>query len=247
MRALLPLALALLLSSCAKPRDEMHVFAAASLAAALSEVAAGLEAERGVDVKVHAAGSQLLATQILEGAPASLFASADDVQMERVRAAGLVEPPSALARSRLVLVVAKGSEGRVRSLADLGREGVRVVLAAKTVPAGRYARALLEARGLLEPALARTVSFEDNVTSVLTKVALGEADAGVVYETDARAAGDDVVRVPLGDEGQPEVRYLVALTSRGAEQPGARAFLERLRSPEGQGVLERHGFAPVKP
>ena len=224
------------------------MFAAASLAEPFRDLEARFEAAHpGVDVKVHAAGSHVLATQILEGAPAAVFASADEAQMARVERAGLATSPSLLARGRLVLVVAEGSKASVRHLADLAKPGVKVVLAGEAVPAGRYAQRLLDAHGEKHDVLARVVSFEDSVTGVLTKVALGEADAGIVYETDAKAARDRVLTIPLPDEWQPDVRYLIARTSLGEGQPLAHEFVALTLAEGGRRVLGRYGFAPASP
>lgn len=218
------------------------VFAAASLSGAFRDVAARFERRHpGARVTLNLAGSQLLAGQILQGAPADVFASADTLQMRRVGGSGLLAgEPAVFATNELVLAVEPGNPLRVRELADLARDDVVAVLAAPQVPAGRYARRALRAAGVG----ARPASLETDVKQVLAKVVLGEADAGVVYRTDVRAAGERVEAVPLPTAHQVPALYTVA-TVLDAPHPGAaRAFADFLLSPAGREVLADHGFGP---
>lgn len=220
--------------------DGVTVFAAASLTEAFRDLAADFERRHpGRPVTLNLAGSQVLAGQILQGAPADVFASADSVQMRRVARAGLVEgSPRVFALNELVIAVAEGNPLEIRGPADLARDGVLSVLAAPEVPAGRYARRALDAAGV-EP---RPASLETDVKQVLAKVALGEADAGVVYSTDVRSAGGRVEAVPLAGGGDAAARYVVARLPDAPHPDAARAFVDFLLSRGGRDVLAAHGF-----
>lgn len=213
------------------------VFVAASLRDALTELADAFEAGRpGVEVVANAAGSQQLAAQILDGAPAHLFVSADEHQIARVADAGLLRgAPAPFAETVLAIAVAPGNPHGVERLADLGRPDLLVVLAEPSVPAGRYAHAALDAAGVD----VRPVSEELDVRAVLSKVALGEADAGLVYATDVLAAGDRVEAVPVAPT--------VVVRSYTGVLEGAPAiaedFLAFARGTEGRAILGRWGLA----
>lgn len=225
------------------------VSAASSLTDAFEAVAAAFEAEHGVRVDLNLAGSSTLAAQILQGAPIDVFASADRRQMQVVRAAGLLaDEPLLFARNRMVVVATE--DGPVGSLADLAEPGVLLVLAGPDVPAGAYARAAID--GLDEPptenyaerVYANVVSEEPNVRQVAAKVALGEADAAIVYASDAALLdGVRTIPLPLPPGARPE--YPVAVLARSTEPRLARAFVTYLRSPSAQAILERWGFEPV--
>lgn len=215
----------------------LTVFAAASL----TEVAAGLAqayeaAHPGAEVRTSTAGSQALVAQVQQGAPADVLLTADETSLQQA-AAELAGAPVVLARNRLAVVTEEGNPQGLRGLADLARPGLKVVLAGPTVPVGRAARrALATARVDVRP-----VSEEPDVRAVLQKVRLGEADAGVVYATDVRAAGADVSGVDL-----PGVlTRCPGAVLRGAPQPeAARAFLDLAASAEGAAVFARAGFLP---
>lgn len=244
-RRLLPLALVALLglSACRGAGTTLTVLAASSLSEAFAVIADDFEgAHPGVEVRISTAGSQQLATQVLEGAPADVFASADQVQMARVVDAGLASDPVVFARNELTIAAAPGAP-RITSLSNLDDEGVRVVLAAPEVPAGRYARQLLDRFGIdVDP-----VSLEPNVRSVLAKVALGEADAGLVYRSDL--VGTDTaateIRIPSGMNTTAEYP-VVAL--RDAPHPDlADAFVDHLQGAAAQARLWALGFALAEP
>lgn len=248
----LSLLTALLLAACGSPGGKspspspslsgnLTVLAAASLTEAFGDL--GREfgiAHPSVRTRFSFGGSPTLATQILQGAPADVFASADQPNMQKVVAAGLAAgTPQVFGRNRLQVVVRAGNPEHVTSLADLGRSNLRVVLCAPAVPCGAYARTALARAGVkVTPR-----SEEDNVRAVVTKVALGEADAGIVYVTDVRAAGDQVQGIDIPDAYNVVASYpLVAL--RNAPNPSAaRAFVDFVLSPLGQRVLRAHGFA----
>ena len=238
---------ALALAACGgsdEPRQTITVLAAASLTEAFGELAEAFEAANpDVDVRLAFAGSATLRTQVIEGAPADLFASASPDEVAALAAAGLVLEERPLAGNALVVVVAEDASDRIGGFADLAEPGLRLVLAAENVPAGRYARESLALAGadFAARVLANVRSNEANVRATLAKVELGEADAAIVYASDL-AAADGVVAVAIPERFQVAAEYRIALL---AESEAARAFLAFATSPEGAAVLARHGFEPV--
>lgn len=218
--------------------DSVTVFGAVSLMDPFQELGRELEETGVVDrVELSFAGSQQLAVQIQDGAPADLFASADAHQMEVVEQAGLVEEgPILFARNTLAIAVQPGNPREIGALADLARPGLVVVLAAENVPAGRYARLALERAGVSVAAS----SLESDVRAVLAKVALGEADAGIVYRSELIQAGEGVEGVQIPPEHNVQAEYWIA--DIGRRSGPARAFLDLLVSSRGAAVLERFGF-----
>ena len=237
-------------------RVELVVFAAASLTDAFREIAADFEAANpGVEVVLNLAGSQRLRAQLEHGAKADLFAPADREHAKAIVAADLSRgEPVDFALNRLAVIVSRTTEGSgdARSLGDAG---MRVVLAHAAVPVGRYTRDMLanleSAPGFpedfAERVTANVVSEEPNVRRVAQKVALGDADMGVVYHTDA--VSPDIapsVRVaPVPAEANVAARYPVVLLKDGREPEAASRFVGYLLSSPGQGTLARHGFVPV--
>ncbi|HXK10757.1 MAG TPA: molybdate ABC transporter substrate-binding protein [Vicinamibacteria bacterium] len=228
--------------------ETVRVLAASSLTEAFREIAAGFEAENpGITVEVSFGGSQALRTQIEQGAPADVFASADREHAEALVRAGLLAPTRVFARNVLVAVVPAGG-AKVASLADLARPGMRVVLAGPAVPAGRYAAEALRRLGTeggLGPAFgaavrANVVSEETNVRAVLSKVVLGEADAGFVYATDAATSGDRVRTLELPVSVVAE--YPIGVVAETRVPAAAAAFVDRVLGERGQAILRRHGF-----
>jgi molybdate transport system substrate-binding protein len=213
---------------------ELNVYAAASLAGAFDDIAAAfVEDNPGVEVVPVYDGSSTLVTQITEGAPADVFASADEANMDR--AGELAIDPVLFATNTLVVAVPAGNPGDVDSLARLAE--VTTVLCAPEVPCGAASQRLLDAAGIDVTA----ASLEQNVTAVLTKVSTGEADAGLVYATDV--LGDDAVEsfVP---EGADEVvnRYPLAALADARHPEAAEAFVSFVLSDSGQAILRAHGF-----
>ncbi len=248
-------AAALLLAACGgdgERRETITVFAAASLTDAFGELAAAFEARNpGVTVRVSFAGSATLRTQVLEGAPADVFASASPDEVEALEAAGLVVEAQALATNTLVVAVAEETVQEVGAFEDLAGPELRLVLAAAEVPAGRYSREslmLADADGIYGPGFATRVlanvrSNEANVRATLAKVELGEADAAIVYASDLAGGAPEGVRaVAIPERFQVAAEYRIALLSEG---DAARAFVAFVTSPEGMAVLAWHGFAPV--
>lgn len=217
------------------------VFAGSSLTDALTKAGDELKTRYPATNFVFNFGSSsTLATQIANGAPADAFASADESNMQRIVDANLTDgAPSLFATNRLAIAVAPGNPKKVASLADLARPGLVVLLAAPTVPAGKYALDSLTKAGVkVTPA-----SQELDVRSVLNKVALGEADAGIVYVTDVLSAGARVGSIAVPEEQQVVARYPVAVIKGAKNTELARAFLDYLLSDEGQRLLAGFGFS----
>jgi molybdate transport system substrate-binding protein len=217
----------------------LTVLAASSLSEALGRYGEGF---RGAEVRTSFAGSDQLAAQVRQGAPADVFASADSEYPRQLYREGLVEKPRVFARNRLVLVTAEDSG--ISSLAGLAAPGAKIVIGDSSVPVGEYTRAVLarlpiaERRGIL----ANVRSEEPEVGSVIAKVIDGAAAAGFVYATDAKAAGGEVRTVPLPERVQPEVAYAAAVV-RGSSHPAmARRYLAGLLAGSGAADLSRAGF-----
>ncbi|KYF96372.1 molybdenum ABC transporter substrate-binding protein [Sorangium cellulosum] len=228
--------------------DRLAVFAAASLREVFTATGEDFErAHPGVEVTFNFAGTQELRTQLEHGAAADVFASADQRHMDELVKSGRAVGPVVFARNEPVLVVARESAGAIRGLADLPG-AARIVIGAPEVPIGRYTLQILDRasaslgadfRARVE---ARVASRELNVRQVLAKVSLGEAQAGVVYRTDAQAAQDGVTVVAIPPEVNVIAEYPIAVVA-GAAHPGlARAWVDLVRSEAGQSALRRAGF-----
>ncbi|MGI9034313.1 MAG: molybdate ABC transporter substrate-binding protein [Acidimicrobiales bacterium] len=209
----------------------LQVFAAASLTEAFNRARAG-------SVTYNFAGSNALAAQIRQGAPADVFASADAKNMQGLVDAGLVERPVVFARNKLAIAVAPGNPKGISGLADLAKPGVSVVLEAAGVPAGDYTRQVLDARDLT----VSPKSLETDVKSAVAKVTTGEADATVVYVTDVVAAGPKVAGIAIPEDVQPDIAYPIAVVKATKNRAGAQAFVESAVSGEVQKALETTGF-----
>ena len=245
-----------LASAGERDRVELVVFSAASLTDAFREVAVGFEAENpGVEVVLNLAGSQRLRAQLEHGAKADLFAPADREHAKAIVEAGLSRgEPVDFALNRLAVIVSRttGESGDARSLGD---PGMRVALAHAAVPVGRYTREMLTnlesepgfPEDFAERVMANVVSEEPNVRRVAQKVALGDADMGVVYHTDAvsPAIAPSVRLAPVPAEANVAARYPVVLLKDGREPEAASRFVEYLLSGPGQGTLAGHGFVPI--
>jgi len=250
LRPFAALALVALVAGTARAADRqpVTVFAAASLREAFEAAVPAFTRRTGYAVRFSFGGSDTLATQLLQGAPADVFAAANAAQMTRV--AALVDAPRTLAHNRLV-VIAGNHDMSFVSIADLARPHARVVIAASSVPVGAYAREAF-ANLAKDPGYghdffgrvnANVVSEEADVKAVATKVALGEADAGVVYATDvtpALAAKVRVLRFPPGFA--PEATYPIAAVKQASNADGAHAFVDFITSPAGSAFLKARGF-----
>ena len=239
----LVVALVLALGGCGSSGDgdeRLTVLAAASLTGTFTDLAERFEREHeGVDVVLSFGGSSDLAAQITEGAPADVFAAADERTMSTVVDAGAAEGvPQAFATNTLQIVVPQGNPAGVASLADLDRPGTRTVLCAPQVPCGAASAALLSGADVT----VTPVSEEQSVTDVLGKVRSGEADAGLVYVTDVRAAGDDVEGVQVPEAGRVVNRYPIVALRDASDAELATEFVAFVRGPQGRSVLSRAGF-----
>lgn len=252
-RLFLGLAIVLLgLASC-KPRreasekTELAVFAASSLTEAFGDLERGFEASHpDVDVQLTFAGSQVLRLQIEQGAAVDVFASANESHMQALVDHRLVEAPRVFARNELVVIVPTRNPAGIESFSDLTGAS-RLVIGTDNVPVGIYTRQALErARAELgdtfvTQVLGRVVSEESNVRLVRAKVELGEADAAIVYRTDA-ASSEQVRVVSIPDPLNVRASYPIGALTRAAHGPDAQAFVAYVLSPQGREVLARHGF-----
>jgi molybdate transport system substrate-binding protein len=213
--------------------EGLTVFAAASLTEVFEELAP--------DVRFNFAGSDELATQIREGAPADVYAAASPRYPDELFAEELVEEPQVFATNRLVLVVPSDNPAEVESVEDLRADGVKLVVGAEGVPVGDYTRTVLENMGATD-VLDSVVSNEDDVKGVVGKVASGEADAGFVYVTDYNAAKEDLEAFELPEDAQAEVEYPIAVVSNTENREAAEAFVELVLGEDGRQALENAGF-----
>ena len=223
-------------TASARPQaDPLTIYAAASLT----------DAFRALDSRQQFsfAGSNTLETQIRQGAPADIFAAAAPLNTQRLFREGLVEKPVTFTSNRLALIVPRSNPAEIRSVYDLRRKPVKLVIAGPAVPVGAYTRIVLRKLGLTS-VLSKVVSQESDVRAVTGKVALGQADAGFVYVTDARAVSDQVTSIRIPAWAQPRVRYEIAVVSRSGRKAAAQAWIRMLLSARGQRVLRSHGFLP---
>lgn len=233
----------LLLAGCGSGGDDkavVTVFAAASLTESFGRIEARFEAaEPGIDVRFNFAGSSALAQQIANGAAADAFASADEATMAKV--ADRVDGQARVfATNRLAIVVPKGNPAGVKGLADLARGDVTTVVCAPQVPCGAAAVRAAGAAGLtLRPA-----SEEQDVKAVLTKVASGEADAGLVYASDVRAAGERVEGIGFPKADGVVNAYPIAVLEDAPNADAARRFADFVLGPQGRELLAEAGFGP---
>ncbi|MBI3872442.1 MAG: molybdate ABC transporter substrate-binding protein [candidate division Zixibacteria bacterium] len=230
--------------------EELHVFAAASLTEAFAEIAKTFKAaHRGVSIEFNFAGSQILRTQIEQGAAADVFASADRVHAEALQEKKLLGATSIFARNVLVVITPTDAP-RVSELTDLTRPGIKIVVASPTVPVGRYTSQALRTMagsGLYGDDFQTRVqtnvaSQELNVRAVLAKVALGEADAGFVYRTDAMTATTKVRVLAIPQRLNVVAEYPIGVLARSSSRDLAREFVELVTGPDGQAILRKYGF-----
>jgi molybdate transport system substrate-binding protein len=222
-----------------KSTAEITVFAAASLTEAFGELGKAFEADNpGSKVTFSFGASSTLSQQIAQDAPADVLATADEASLERVVDAGAANAPRVFARNRLELAVGKGNPKALARLEDLTRPGIVFVLCAPEVPCGKFAAQALAKAG----ATAKPKSFEENVKAVLTKVSLGEADAGIVYVTDVRSAGARVEGVAIPDDQNVLATYPIAVLEKSKNPEGARTFVDFVLSAAGRRVLAGYGF-----
>jgi molybdate transport system substrate-binding protein len=191
--------------------------------------------------KYQFAGSDQLAFQIMQGARADVFAAASPKYPDQLYAQGLCSKPAAFATNTVVLIVPRANPARIRSVYDLTRDGIKLVIGSKGVPIGDYTRKLLANLGL-SGALKNVVSEEDDVKLVVAKVALGEADAGFVYQTDVKPVGNRVFRIAVPAAGQPTVQYELCIPTTSQHPALAAAFVREVLSKRGRTTLRAAGF-----
>jgi molybdate transport system substrate-binding protein len=188
------------------------------------------------------AGSDQLAIQIQQGAPADVFAAASPKQPELLFRGGLVRKPVVFATNKLIVLVPHSNPAHIQSVYDLRRSGVKVVIGDGTVPIGVYTRQILDALGITADVTRNVVSQETDVKGIVTKVALGEADAGFVYLTDAKPVASRTRSIALPTWAQPAIRYEVAVVKASSRPPAAKAFVKKLLSKRGRLLLKQAGF-----
>jgi len=235
----------------------LTVFAAASLTDAFRDIGQAFEAlYPGVQVTFSFAGSQRLALQIEQGARADLFASADQRNMDKLVAAGLIhsDAPVTFARNQMVVILPAENPGRVETLRDLTRPGLKLLLAGEQVPVGAYARQVLDnlsrdaafGSGFKDAVLRNLISNEENVKQVVAKIQLGEADAGIVYRSDVTPGLTGRLRtIGIPDHFNVEAAYPVAILETAAEVDLARQFVQFVLAPDAQRILQRWGLIPA--
>jgi molybdate transport system substrate-binding protein len=235
----------------------LNVFAAASLTAAFNEIGKAFEAKHpGTTVTFNFAGSQQLAQQINSAAPADVFASANQAQMDTVVKGGMIDQGASkpFVNNRLVVIYPKANPAGIQTLQDLAKPGVKLVLADKAVPVGQYALNFLDnavkdptlGAGYKDTVLKNVVSFEQDVKSVLTKLTLGEADAGIVYTTDAATdTAGKISQLAIPDSLNVIAVYPIAVVNDSPNLPSAQAFVDFILSPDGQAILTKYGFIPI--
>jgi molybdate transport system substrate-binding protein len=216
----------------------LTVFAASSLQAPFNQVASHLNDQRKVSITFNYAGTQTLVSQLTQGAQADVFASADTDHMTTVQNAGLTAAaPQVFAHNRLEIAVAPGNPKGIHALSDLAKPGLVIVLADPSVPAGKYAQqALAKAHVTV-----RAASLEPQVTGVLSKISLGEADAGIVYASDIKTSRT-VAGVLIPASQNVVANYSIAALKNSANLGGANTFLSFVLGPDGQAILKAAGF-----
>jgi molybdate transport system substrate-binding protein len=229
-------------AAASKLTGPLNVFAAASLTEAFNDEKAALKTQDpNLNLDYNFAGSQALVTQIMQGAGADVFASADTKNMDKLVKAGLVESPETFAHNKLEIAVAPGNPKHITSLADLEKPGVTLVLEDPSVPAGNYARQAFTKAGLPAP---KPASNELDVKSTLEKLTSGEADAVIVYVSDVKSAGNKVQGVPIPDNQNVTATYPIAVLKASKNQAAAEAFINEIVSGGGQQALQARGFLP---
>jgi molybdate transport system substrate-binding protein len=223
-----------------RAQAQVTVFAAASL----TDVFPAIDGSQ----KYSFGGSNALATQVTNGAPADVFASANTTIPAQLFAKGIVEKPVNFTRNTLVIVVPRSNPAGIHTVYDLARTGVKIDVANPTVPVGGYTLQILKNMGLSARVTPNFVSQETDVREVLAKVALGQADAGFVYSTDAKTAPGGVTVIKLPAWAQPKITYALAVVATSSNKTEARAFIKRVLSRRGQAQMLKYGFLPlVKP
>jgi molybdate transport system substrate-binding protein len=239
VRRLLAVAVvALALPASVSGGTPLTVFAAASLTDVLPRIDKA--------PRYSFAGSDQLAIQIQQGAPADVYAAASPKQPELLYRNGLVRKPSVFATNKLIVLVPRSNPGGIHDVYDLRRAGLKIVIGDRTVPIGVYARQILDTLGITNDVMKNVVSQETDVKGIVTKVALGEADAGFVYLTDAKPVASRTRAVALPQWAQPPIRYEIAVVTASGSQTAAKAFVKKVLSKRGRLLLAKAGFGLPK-
>jgi molybdate transport system substrate-binding protein len=228
-------------------RAQLTVSGASSLTDAFGDIGAGFQGENpGVTVTFNFGPSDGLATQINDGAPVDVFASASPTWMDSVQDDGPgVSYRTDFAKNRLTIIVPADNPARVEDIDDLTEDGLKLVIAAEGVPAGDYARKILESAGIVQAAMANVVSNAEDVRAVVTSVSSGEADAGIVYVTDVTADVDDqIAQIEIPDDINVIATYPIAVVNDTQEAGLAKRFVDYVLGP-GQQTLAHYGFLPA--
>jgi len=220
----------------AMQRAQITVYAAASLTDVFPKIDANQRYQFG--------GSNTLAAQITHGAPADVFASANTTLPNQLFAKGMCSKPVVFTRNTLVVVVPKANPAKIHTVYNLTKRGVKLVIAGPGVPVGSFTLQILKNMSLSARVLKNVVSRETDVREVLAKVALGEADAGFVYSTDAKTVSSRVKVVKVPPRAQPNVQYGICVASRSGDKAAARRFVDKVLSKAGQARLLKYGFLP---
>jgi molybdate transport system substrate-binding protein len=214
------------------------VYAAASLTEVFPRIAGS--------PRYNFAGSDQLAAQIENGAPADVFASASPKQAELLHHDGLLRRPVVFATNKLIVIVPRSNPRDIRSVYDLRRRGVKVIVGTPSVPVGSYTRQVLDSLGITSAVAKNVVDQEPEVKDIVAKIALGEGDAGFVYRTDARPAGSRVSPIAIPAWAQPPIRYELGIVRSTKHLAAARAFIRRVTSLRGRRLLVHAGFGLPK-
>ena len=235
MKRLLAIALAALaLPSGVSSGAPITVFGAASLTEVLTRVDNG--------PRYSFAGSDQLALQIRQGAPADVFAAASPKYTELLYRDGFVLKPVVFATNRLIVIVPRSNPAKIANVYDLRRQGIKLVVGDKAVPIGAYTRQILDTLGITNDVMKNVVSQETDVKGIVAKVALGEADAGFVYRTDAKPVASRTRAVALPAWAQPPINYEAAVVKASPNQTAGKAFVKKLISVRGRKLLTQAGF-----
>ena len=240
MKRLLRLALVVAVLSAPAAQAASHATLTVYAAASLTDVFPKIDPSP----RYSFAGSNMLAAQIQQGAPADVFASANLTLPTQLNAKGFCGKPVVFTRNTLVVVVPKSNPAGIHSVYDLTKPGIKLVIAGPGVPVGSYTLQILKNMGLSVAVLKNVVSQETDVREVLSKVALGEADAGFVYSTDAKTVSGQVLALKVPAWAQPKVQYAICIVSSSTNKQAAQAFVNKIVGPVGQAKLLAAGFLP---
>lgn len=250
-------AICLLFTACGPTSSPviLKVFVASSLKASFTEIKSKYEASHaGITISYDFDGSQILENQLANGAAADIFASADQLHMQKASDAGLVGTSQIFAKNKLIVIVPRNNPAKIYSLKDLANKGVKIDVADASVPAGQYSLQILDnlsksaGYGLAyeNSVKANIVSRETNVEAVVQKVQLGEADAGIVYQTDVTPAiADKVSVIDIPENLNVIAEYPIAVTKHTANANEAQAFVRYILSSDGQAALAKYHFIPA--